>query len=150
MKETDVIPTKLKTLSVLPGRMLTNPAQADALLTLKIPRPDEGSKEFFKSILPDDPRVTVRLVFGNDAAFVNRNMFVGLWGNDLFLRLSDEDRKELLKSEGATNFEPMKGKPMKGYILIPRTWKTQPQTLRRWVARSLEWASELPAKKSKR
>src|SRR3989449_8903716 len=150
LKETDVISTKLKTLSVLPKEWSTNPTQPGGLLTLKIPRPDEGSKEFFKSILPDDPRVTVRLVFGNAAAFVNRTMFVGLWGNDLFLRLSDEDRKELLKNEGATNFEPMKGKPMKGYILIPRTWKTQPQTLRRWVARSLEWASELPAKKSKR
>jgi len=117
---------------------------------LKIPRPDEGSKAFFKSALPHDPRVTVRLVFGNDAAFVNGNMFVGLWGNDLFLRLSDEDRKELLKNEGVTNFEPMKGRPMKGYNLIPRTWKNQRETVRRWVARSLAWASELPAKKSKR
>ena len=117
---------------------------------MKIPRPDADSKGFFKSILPDDPRVTVRLVFGNDAAFVNGNMFLGLWGNDLFLRLSDDDRKELLKNEGATNFEPMKGKPMKGYTLTPRTWKTQPQTVRRWVTRSLEWASGLPAKKAKR
>ena len=116
---------------------------------MKIPRPDEDSKEFFKSILPDDSRVRVRLVFGNDAAFVNGNMFVGLWGNDLFLRLSDDDRKELLKNEGVANFEPMKGRPMKGYILAPRTWKAQPQTLRRWVARSLEWTSDLPAKKSK-
>ncbi|HLQ03559.1 MAG TPA: TfoX/Sxy family protein [Nitrososphaerales archaeon] len=117
---------------------------------MNIPRPGEDSKKFFKSILPDDSRVSVRLVFGNDAAFVNGNMFVGLWGNDLFLRLSDDDRKELLKKEGATNFEPMKGRPMKGYTLIPRTWKTQPQVLRRWVTRSLDWASELPAKKAKR
>src|SRR2546422_11206163 len=102
LKEPDVIPTKLKTLSVLPGRMLTNPTQADALLTLKIPRPDEGSKEFFKSILPDEHRVTVRLVFGNDSAFVNRRMFVGLWGNVLFRRLSDEDRTRLLMREGPT------------------------------------------------
>src|SRR2546425_637519 len=143
------LPRKLKSVRLARKKLQLTP-QPGGLLTLKIPRPDEDSKEFFKSILPDDPRVRVRLVFGNDAAFVNGNMFVGLGGNALFLRLSDDDRKELLKNEGAANFEPMKGRPMKGYILLPRTWKAQPQTLRRWVTRSLEWASELPTKKAKR
>ena len=60
-----------------------------------IPRPDEKSKEFFRSLLPDDSRVTIRPMFGNISAFVNGNMFAGLFGNDLFVRLSEERRKEL-------------------------------------------------------
>ena len=66
---------------------------------MKIPRSNEDSKEFFRSILPDDPRITIRPMFGNISAFVNGNMFAGLFGNDLFVRLSDESRKELLEKK---------------------------------------------------
>jgi len=31
-------------------------------------------------------------MFGNQAAFVNGDMFAGLFGDRLFVRLSDEDR----------------------------------------------------------
>ncbi len=117
---------------------------------MNIPRADEKSKEAFRSFLPDDPRVTVRPIFGNVSAFVNGNMFFGVFGNDLFLRLSDAHRDELLKKKGASLLEPMKGRPMKEYVLIPRTWRTEPETVRLWVSRSLGWASKLPAKKTKK
>ena len=116
---------------------------------MKIPRPDEDSKEFLRSVLPEDPRITIRPMFGNISAFVNGNMFAGLFGNDLFVRLSDESRKELLEKKGASLLEPMKGKPMKEYVLIPKAWRTQQETVRMWVARSLDWASKLPQKRTK-
>lgn len=72
-----------------------------------IPRADEKSKEFFRSLLPDDPRVTIRPMFGNISAFVNGNMFAGLFGNDTFVRLSDEGRQELLEKKGASYLEPI-------------------------------------------
>ena len=116
---------------------------------MRIPRPDEDSKEFLRSVLPEDPRITIRPMFGNMSAFVSGNMFAGLFGNDLFVRLSDESRKELLEKKGSALLEPMKGKPMKEYVLIPKAWRTQPETVRMWVARSLDWASKLPPKKTK-
>ena len=117
---------------------------------MKIPRPDKKSIDFFKSLVPDEPRVTVRPMFGNLSAFVNGNMFFGLFGNDLFLRLSAEDRQELLKQEGARFLEPMKGRPMKDYVLIPKIWKNEPDTVQIWVSRSLFWSSKLPAKKARK
>jgi TfoX/Sxy family transcriptional regulator of competence genes len=117
---------------------------------MKIPRSDENSKEFFRSVLPEDPRITIRPMFGNISAFVNGNMFTGLFGNDLFVRLSEESRKELLESKGASLLEPMKGKPMKEYIVIPKAWRNQHETVRTWVTRSLDWTSKLPAKKTKK
>ncbi|MDA4117085.1 MAG: TfoX/Sxy family protein [Thaumarchaeota archaeon] len=110
-----------------------------------MPKPDERAKEFFASVVPSDPRVKVRPMFGNNAAFVNGNMFMGLFGNDLFLRLSDDDRREL-ESKGGSNFEPMKGRPMTGYSVIPGSWKEDPKTVRAWVSRSLTWAGKLPPK----
>lgn len=116
---------------------------------MKIPRPDKASVDLFKSLVPNDPKVTVRPMFGNISAFVNGNMFFGLFGDDLFVRLSAGDQAELLKKKGASNLEPMKGKPMKDYIVLPRAWKDEPQTMRAWISKSLEWSSKLPTKKIK-
>jgi TfoX/Sxy family transcriptional regulator of competence genes len=105
---------------------------------LKIPRPDKESVDLFRSLVPEDSRVAVRPMFGNISAFVNGNMFFGVFGNDLFLRLSREDQVELLKNKGASMLEPMKGRPMKDYLVIPKTWRERPETVRSWVLKSLE------------
>jgi len=88
-------------------------------------------------------------MFGNISAFVNGNMFFGVFGNDLFVRLSSEDQLELLKNRGSSMLEPMKGKPMKDYVVLPKTWRAKPETLRSWISKSLEWSSKLPPKKAK-
>jgi TfoX/Sxy family transcriptional regulator of competence genes len=117
---------------------------------LIIPRSDEKSKEFFRSLLPEDPRITIRPMFGNISAFVNGNMFAGLFGNDIFVRLSDKNRQELLEEKGTSLLEPMKGKPMKEYIVVPNAWKNKPESIRLWLSRSLDWTSTLPPKKTKK
>ena len=117
---------------------------------MKIPRADKELEVFFKSILPDDPSITVRPMFGNLAAFVNGNMFSGLYGGDRFIRLPDEDRADLLRAEGALVFEPMKGRPMKEYVCVPKEWLEKPSLVRPWISRSLEWSSALPQKKKKK
>ncbi len=89
-------------------------------------------------------------MFGNLSAFVNSNMFFGLFGNDLFVRLSPRDQQELLKVKGASLLEPMKGRPMKEYVVIPSTRKSQPATIKLWVSRSLEWSIKPPLKKAKK
>jgi len=50
-----------------------------------------------QSWLPEDPRVQVRPMFGNLAGFSNGNMFIGLFGSAVFVRLGEDDRTELLK-----------------------------------------------------
>ncbi|OLE70740.1 hypothetical protein AUF78_05325 [archaeon 13_1_20CM_2_51_12] len=117
---------------------------------MKIPHPEKESMDFFQSLVPEDTRVTVRPMFGNISAFVNGNMFFGLFGNDLFLRLSDEDRKGLLRNKGASVLEPMKGRPMKDYVVVPKAWRDRPETVSSWITKALEWSSKLPPKKTKK
>ncbi|MDA4134085.1 MAG: TfoX/Sxy family protein [Thaumarchaeota archaeon] len=117
---------------------------------MKMPRPDGDDKAFFRSVLPSDPRVHVRPMFGNDAAFVNGNMFAGLFGKQLFVRLSVEDQAELLAEEGASRFAPMEGRPMSGYVVVPSAWRADPKKVGAWVEKSLAWSSRLPAKVTKR
>ncbi|HYR04178.1 MAG TPA: TfoX/Sxy family protein [Nitrososphaerales archaeon] len=116
----------------------------------KIPHSSKESEALLRSLLPAGKEISVRPMFGNLAAFVGGNMSVGLYGEDLFLRLSDSDRAELLENDGAAVFEPMKGRQMKEYIVVPRSWKRDPAKIKPWVTKSFEWSSRLPAKKAKR
>ena len=117
---------------------------------MSMPKPSDTSKAVFESMVPDDPRVTVRPMFGNVAAFVNGNMFMGLFGDELFVRLSEIERSELLATEGASSFEPMKGRPMKEYVELPANWRDDSTEAHFWVSRSLEWTSQMPEKKPKK
>jgi len=116
----------------------------------KIPHSDKELEGLFRSLLAGETSVSIRPMFGNLAAFVNGNMFAGLYGNDFFVRLSEEESQKLLKHEGASLFEPMKGRPMKGYYLIPRSWKVQQDLLRSWILKSRSSTSKLPSKKKGR
>ncbi len=88
----------------------------------KIPHSSKGSEALLRSVLPEKGGITIRPMFGNLAAFISDNLSVGLYGDDLFVRLPEEGRAELLKNEGASVFEPMRGRQMKEYIVLPRRW----------------------------
>jgi TfoX/Sxy family transcriptional regulator of competence genes len=116
---------------------------------MSMPRPDDASREFFRSVMPDDPLIQTRPMFGNLAAFVNGNMFAGLFGDRVFVRLSPEARAELLAYDGAGPFEPMPGRPMGEYVVLPGAWRGEPERAHSWVLRSFRWAAELPTKEKK-
>jgi TfoX/Sxy family transcriptional regulator of competence genes len=114
----------------------------------KLPRPSEETKDFFASIVPEHPGVSIRPMFGQLSAFVNGNMFMGIFGDDVVLRLPDEERDEVTGAGGGP-FEPMAGRPMKEYVVLPGAWRDDPDRVREWARRSLEHAEELPPKQPK-
>jgi TfoX/Sxy family transcriptional regulator of competence genes len=114
-----------------------------------MPKPSEEAITAFRAVVPDHPAVTMRPMFGNLAAFVNGNMFSGLFGEDLFVRLSESDLSRLM-SEGGGPFEPMPGRGMKGYATLPKGWGGRKPATTEWIARSLTWAQTLPAKEAKK
>jgi TfoX/Sxy family transcriptional regulator of competence genes len=109
-----------------------------------MPRPSEGAKAAFAKLVPDDPSVTTRPMFGNLAAFVNGNMFTGLFGDDLFVRLSEEDLARLRK-QGGKEFAPMAGRAMKGYLTVPG-WQSNSAGTGKWIDNALRFSRALPAK----
>lgn len=110
-----------------------------------MPKPGEADKEYFRSVVPDDPRVQVKPMFGNLAAFVNGNMFMGLFGADLGLRLAETDREALSKVEGAGPFGPA-DRPMKEYVSLPARWRDSPDEAAAWIEKALEHTAALPPK----
>src|SRR5687768_10691322 len=88
-------------------------------------------------------------MFGQLAGFVNGHMFTGIFGDSIFVRPSDADRATLMGTHGAQLFEPMAGRPMKDYVVLPDAWLHDPKRdtdVRTWIARSLETDAGLPAK----
>jgi TfoX/Sxy family transcriptional regulator of competence genes len=115
---------------------------------VQIPKPTEDDKDYFRSILPPDPRVEVKPMFGNIAGFVNGNMFVGLFGSDVGVKLSDTDREQLL-AEGGGSFGPAE-RPMGGYVSLPASWRDDPVKGGSWAERALAHVASLPPKAPKK
>ena len=110
-----------------------------------MPRPSEQAKEAFTKLVPGGPTVTLRPMFGNLAAFVNGNMFAGLFGEDLFVRLPEAESAQVRK-QGGRDFAPMAGRPMRGYVTVPGAWRAKPESAKRWIATALEITGRMPAK----
>lgn len=113
--------------------------------SMTMPKPSEHAKAAFQKLVPPDPAVTTRPMFGNLAAFVNGNMFSGLFGDDLFVRVSDEDQAKIHK-QGGKAFEPMPGRAMTGYAIVPPGWQKKPDVARSWIITALTRSRALPAK----
>jgi TfoX/Sxy family transcriptional regulator of competence genes len=100
----------------------------------------------FDAVLPADPRVERRQMFGYPCAFLSGNMFMGLYQDTLLLRFSEADRRELTQKHGGFVFEPMAGRPMREYIVLPRAIVNSDGELKGWIARSLAYVAAMPAK----
>ncbi len=115
---------------------------------MSMPKPSEESKTAFRKLVPTDPAVTTRPMFANLAGFVNGNMFCGLFGEDLFVRVSEDDQAKVRK-QGGRAFEPMPGRAMTGYVVVPAGWQKKPDAARTWIVTALAWSRKLPAKAPK-
>jgi TfoX/Sxy family transcriptional regulator of competence genes len=112
---------------------------------MQIPRPSEADKERFRALVPDDPRLEVKPMFGNLGAFVNGNMFMGLFGADVGLKLDEPDQAEL-RAAGGSPFGPAE-RPMGGYVSLPDT--ITPDQVDQWVSRALAYVAAQPPKQAK-
>lgn len=116
---------------------------------MQVPKASDDAKALFAAVVPDDPRVVVKPMFGNLGAFVNGNMFAGLFGDRIGVRVLDETaRAELAGIEGAGPFGPEE-RPMGGYVAAPAAWAGEPERLADWLARAFEEVAALPPKAPK-
>ena len=90
-----------------------------------------------------------RKMFGCPAYYINGNMFAGVYGQQLFLRLPEEARTELKERLDARPFEPMPGRPMKEYVAMPEAVWSDPAAMDDWMRRSVEFAASMPPKQPK-
>jgi hypothetical protein len=114
---------------------------------MKIPKPAPDDLERFRAAVPDDPRVEVKPMFGNLGAFCQGNMFMGLFGADIGVKLAPDDAAALRKLDGAGSFGPAE-RPMGGYVTLPPSIVGTAHA-DRWIGAALRHALTLPPKPTK-
>jgi TfoX/Sxy family transcriptional regulator of competence genes len=112
---------------------------------MQIPRPTDGDKARFRALVPADPRVEVKPMFGNLGAFVNGNMFMGLFGPDIGVKLPDESAREVL-AVGGGPYGPA-DRPMAGYVTLPAVMTGAQAGA--WAEKALDHIGALPPKQRK-
>jgi len=60
---------------------------------MEMPKASDADKARFRSLVPKLPEVVVKPMFGNLGAFVNGNMFAGLFGPIIGVKLSERDKE---------------------------------------------------------
>jgi TfoX/Sxy family transcriptional regulator of competence genes len=102
--------------------------------------------EIFHSVLPEGAEE--RLMGGSPAALVNGNVFMRVRRSQFVLRLPSAHAKQLLQEPGATVFEPIPGRPMQEYVVVPEAVLQVPFELGVWVKRSYDYAARLATQAS--
>lgn len=102
--------------------------------------------ELFDRLLPEGPGIERRKMFGYPAAFTNGQLFAGLHQESLVLKLSEEDRRELRERHGATRFEPVPGRPMGAFVVVPPALLADATAIGPWLAKARAYVASLPAK----
>ncbi|MDQ0870108.1 TfoX/Sxy family transcriptional regulator of competence genes [Arthrobacter sp. V1I9] len=119
---------------------------------MEMPKASDEDKERFRSLIPDRAEVAVKPMFGNLGAFVNGNMFAGLFGPTIGIKLSPEDREELESGERTVPFGPAE-RPMGGYTGLPEMWNEEGDgddaRAKAWIHKAFEYVATLPPKEPK-
>jgi len=102
----------------------------------------------FDALVPPPP-VERRKMFGYPCAFANGQLFMGLWQEELMLRLPEAERSALQRL-GAKPFEPMPGRPMREYVSVPAGLIYDAVRCKPWVDKSLSYVRSLPPKTTNR
>ena len=102
--------------------------------------------ERFRTVLDAYPDAKQKQMFGFPAAFVGGNMATSLHRDRWVVRLPAEEI-DAATAAGAGSFEPMPGRPMKGFVTVPAADVADDAAIRGWVERGLALAGSMPPKK---
>jgi TfoX/Sxy family transcriptional regulator of competence genes len=106
---------------------------------------DEDLAERVREVLAARAEVGERKMFGGIAFMVSGNMACGVLGEDLIVRLGDEEGEKALAEDGVRPFD-FTGKPMKGIVFVSAERVSGDAGLSEWVEAGADYATSLPPK----
>jgi TfoX/Sxy family transcriptional regulator of competence genes len=98
-----------------------------------------------RGVVGHDPAVDERKMFGGLAFLVDGNMFVGVTGDDLMVRVGPEAWADALAQPHAREMD-FTGRSMRGFVYVAPEGTAEDDDLATWVERALEFVGGLPPK----
>ena len=99
----------------------------------------------FATYVQGRPELATRQMFGYPAAFLGGHLATSLYQDRWIVRLAAVDAAAL-RDLGGRDFEPMPGRPMRGYVSLPGSIVADPAALDAWVARAMAHVRTLTPK----
>lgn len=127
-----------------PSKAKAKPAAPLSAMPRWQPAPEDLAKRF-ASLIAAMPEAEPRKMFGYPAAFVAGRLFAGLHQDTMIVRLDTVEREKLLEQAGARIFEPMAGRPMREYVVVPPVL-VESDEMADWLTRALVYTRSLPEK----
>lgn len=124
-------------------------AKKPAIRPKMVKSPDE-LVALFDAAMRAFPDIEQRKVFGYPCGFVNGYMTVGLYSDEFFVRLPPEEQGVLLKEPGGGFLEPMPGRPMRDYVVVPVSLRKKKAQLKKWIEKAVSYSRSLPPNKKAR
>jgi TfoX/Sxy family transcriptional regulator of competence genes len=107
---------------------------------------DEEFAHRVREQLVDEDSITEQAMFGGLAFLLRGNMSVGLWsGGGLMVRLGADGAEDALTRPHTRPFE-MRGRRMKGWVIVESDGVKSKRQLAGWVRKGVEYAGSLPSK----
>ncbi len=114
---------------------------------MKMPKHSDEDKARFRALVPEAPGVEVKPMFGSVGAFVNGNMFAGLFGTDVGVKLDEESKAELAAHRGLRSVRA-RGTADGRLPLVPASFSDEEATA--WMERAREHVATFPPKAKKK
>jgi TfoX/Sxy family transcriptional regulator of competence genes len=106
---------------------------------------DEALAERIRTALAGRDGFAEKKMFGGIGFLLNGNVCVGVWKEQLILRLSAEQADAALEHEHVHVFD-ITGRAMTGWVLVDPEGMRTDEELRAWIGQAIEFVSLLPAK----
>ncbi len=106
---------------------------------------DEALADRIRDVLSARSDVSERKMFGGVAFMVAGNMACGVLGEDLIVRLGEEEGEKALAEDGVRPFD-FTGKPMRTTVYVSPERTADEEGLAEWVEAGADYAASLPPK----
>lgn len=106
---------------------------------------DESLAERLRNMLTRQNGITEKKMFGGIGFLLNGNMCVGVWKNDLILRIGRDIYEQTLAEPCVKEFD-ITGRAMTGWVMVEPDGVRADEELLDWVRLATKFTGSLPAK----
>jgi TfoX/Sxy family transcriptional regulator of competence genes len=108
---------------------------------------DEELASRIRALIGSDPALTEQKMFGGLAFLIGGNMAIAARGEGGILVRADPEESDTLVATTPARLMEMRGRAMKGWLLVDADDVNAETELARWVERGTAYARSLPAKR---